>query len=214
VEVQFYVLIAIVVGIAGRRGLWVVFPGCVLLTALRVANGAYVDIATHLRADEILAGACIGLVYNGRSKFPTSYLLLTCLVLLWITCSSPITGGLQYLRPYASALLILATLNHGQTWVGKVLTTRAMRYVAAISYALYVIHHGLIQGWWDEGSTFERYSFKRPLSFALTFLLAHLSTFYWERFWLDTARTWISKKDKATEPNSNKPQASFEIFHS
>jgi peptidoglycan/LPS O-acetylase OafA/YrhL len=35
VEVQFYIAIAIVVLVAGRRGLWIVWPACVAITLLR-----------------------------------------------------------------------------------------------------------------------------------------------------------------------------------
>lgn len=193
VEMQFYVFIAIVVLIAGKRGLSIVFPVCVLITCLRIANGAYVDIATHLRADEILSGACVGLVYHESRQFPKSYRLIFGIALLWTVASSPMSGPLQYLRPYASALLIFASLSHEQTNLGAFLTSKPMRYVAAISYALYVIHHALIQGWWNEGTVLARYLLKRPLSFALTFSLAHLSTFYWERYWQNASKAWITR---------------------
>ena len=200
VEMQFYAFIAIVVAAAGKKGLWIVFPVCVLITCLRVANGAYVDIATHLRADEILAGACVGLLYHESRQFSKSYLLLFGIALLWTVASSPMSGPIQYLRPYTSALLIFAALGQEQTRLGALLTSKPMRYVATISYALYVIHHALIQGWWNEGTVFTRYLLKRPLSFALTFLLAHLSTFYWERYWQNAAKAWITRARKNAGP--------------
>ena len=61
-------------------------------------------------------------------------------------------------------------------------------YIARISYALYVYHMLMIWGWMNDGSTMERYLLKRPLSFALTFAAAHVSTFYWERYWQTLAR--------------------------
>ncbi|SRR5579871_5795260 len=193
VEMQFYAFIAIVVATIGKRGLWIVIPACVTITAWRMANGAYVDIATHLRADEILAGACVGLLYAEDRELPHSRLLLPAVALAWIIASSPFSGPLQYLRPYTSAVLIFAMLGQEKTRIGVLLTSKIMRYIAATSYALYVIHHGLIQGWWNEGSFFERYLFKRPISFALTFLLAHVSTFYWERHWINGAKNWIRR---------------------
>jgi peptidoglycan/LPS O-acetylase OafA/YrhL len=66
--------------------------------------------------------------------------------------------------------------------------------VGAISYALYVIHPLTFQGWMNEGSPYNRYLFKRPISFALTFAVAHLSTFYWERPWQLAARQWIEQR--------------------
>jgi hypothetical protein len=34
-----------------------------------------------------------------------------------------------------------------------------------------------IHGWWNEGSIFDRYILKRPISIALTFAATHLSAF-------------------------------------
>jgi peptidoglycan/LPS O-acetylase OafA/YrhL len=67
-----------------------------------------------------------------------------------------------------------------------------------ISYALYVIHPATALGWMNEGSTTTKYLLKRPISFALTFMLAHLSTFYWERRWQSAARLWLQKRRKTT----------------
>src|SRR5437868_1260264 len=57
VEVQFYLAIALVVLATGRKGLWIVWPSCLLITLLRINAGAYLAVQTHLRVDEILAGA-------------------------------------------------------------------------------------------------------------------------------------------------------------
>jgi len=96
-------------------------------------------------------------------------------------CASchPIFGPLLYLRPYLAAALVGSTLflpGRLNRW----LTSRPARYVAEISYALYIIHVGTMSGWLGSGGTLVKYS-KRPLCFALTFGLAHLSTFYFER---------------------------------
>jgi peptidoglycan/LPS O-acetylase OafA/YrhL len=66
-----------------------------------------------------------------------------------------------------------------------------MRYIATTSYALYVLHPLAAFGWWNDGSILERYLFKRPLGFVITFIAAHLSTFYWERGWMEAARHWL-----------------------
>src|ERR1700730_1120869 len=49
VEMQFYLAIALVVLIGGRRGLWVVWPACLVITLLRVKAGTYIALETHLR---------------------------------------------------------------------------------------------------------------------------------------------------------------------
>jgi len=196
VEVQFYLAIAIVVAVAGRKGVWIVWPACLAVTMLRVNEGVYVQLQTHLRVDEILAGACVATLYqkswSGRALFPTGLVALA--TLLWFASSSPFTGWCQYLRPYGAAMLLAAVLCHGKTRLITFLTLRPMRYIATISYALYVIHPLSTQGWWNEGSIFDRYILKRPISFAMTFIAAHLSTFYWERPWQQAGRQWIEQR--------------------
>ena len=76
VEVHFYIAIALIVLTFGKRGLWIVWPACILITALRVHDGAYIAIQTHLRVDEILVGACVATVYRsswkGSTRHPTA----------------------------------------------------------------------------------------------------------------------------------------------
>ena len=196
VEFQFYIFIALVVLVAGARGLWVVWPTCVAVTAMRISEGAYIDIATHLRVDEILAGGCVAMLYHhfhfDEHRFASVAVGLA--AVLWFASSSPFSGYIQYLRPYASASLLAAVLCHRKGHLVAFLSSAPMRYLATISYALYVIHHATYQEWFDEGTTFQRYMLKRPISFILTFGIAHLSTFYWERPWLDAGRRWISER--------------------
>jgi peptidoglycan/LPS O-acetylase OafA/YrhL len=193
VEVQFYIAIAVVVVSIGQKGLWIVWPVCLAITALRISQGAYIHIQTHLRGDEILAGACVATLYqtswHGRARYPV--VLIGLAVLFWFASGSPYSGWWQYLRPYATATLLAATLCLGETMLAAFLSSWPMRYIATISYALYVIHPITIHGWWNEGTVFERYLLKRPISFAMTFIGAHISTFYWERPWLHAGRQWI-----------------------
>jgi peptidoglycan/LPS O-acetylase OafA/YrhL len=197
VEVQFYVSIALVVALAGRKGVWIVWPACLAVTLLRVSEGAYIHIQTHFRVDEILAGACVATLYQrswDQKHCPTVLAVLA--GVLWFASSSPYTGWFQYLRPYATAFVLAAVLSGGAAWLNWLLVSRPMRYIATISYALYVVHLITIQGWFNEGSILERYLLKRPLSFAMTFAAAHLSTFYWERPWQQAASQWIQRRRK------------------
>ncbi|WP_426413294.1 acyltransferase family protein [Bradyrhizobium ganzhouense] len=196
VEIHFYIAIALIVAIAGKRGIWAVWPACFAVTAIRVSQGAYIDIQTHLRVDEILAGACVATLFERGllNKFRYDYLLLTVACLLWLASSSPYMGWLQYSRPYASAVLLAGVLGHQGSYLSTFLSSAPMRYLATISYALYVIHQATIQGWMNEGSIFERYFLKRPISLATTFALAHLSTFHWERAWLNAGRQFIQQR--------------------
>jgi peptidoglycan/LPS O-acetylase OafA/YrhL len=202
VEIQFYLAIALVVAVTGEKGIWIVWPACLAVTALRVHQGVYVDIKTHLRVDEILAGALVATLYqkwwSGRTTYTTGIFAFA--IVLWFASSSPFTGWCQYLRPYATGLLLAAVLSLGDNPLIGFLASRPMRYIAAVSYALYIIHPLTIQGWWNEGSIFERYILKRPISFAMTFAAAHGSTFYWERLWQQAARQWIENRRRRRLP--------------
>jgi len=196
VEVHFYAAIALAVLIWGKKGLWIVWPACLLVTALRINDGAYIAIQTHLRADEILAGACVATIYQssweGRLRYPTIWVGVASI--LWFLSGSPYMAWLQYARPYATALVLACVLCHGQTLLAAVLGSRPMRYVAAVSYALYVVHPLTIHGWFNQGSIFDRYLLKRPISFIMTFGAAHISTFYWEKYWMQAGRKWIEAR--------------------
>jgi peptidoglycan/LPS O-acetylase OafA/YrhL len=196
VEVQFYYIIALVVLAAGPKGVWVVWPLCLMITVLRVSEGAYIHIETHLRGDEILAGACLATIYRrtwiGHGRY--SAVLIAAAASAWFISSSPYSGWCQYLRPYATASLVAIVLFYRATPFCTLLASRPMRYIAAISYALYIIHPLTIHGWWNEGSLADRYILKRPISFLLTFAAAHVSTFYWERPWMEAGRRWIKRR--------------------
>jgi peptidoglycan/LPS O-acetylase OafA/YrhL len=189
VEVHFYIAIAISVAFVGRRALWLVWPACILITLIRIWNGAEISIVTHLRVDEILIGACLATVQLTIQKlwrFGIAFFLFS-LILTFLSCW-PITGVVQYARPYCTAVFFIAALqSRGILW--DFLCSRPLRYIAEISYALYVIHPITTHGWLQGANVFDRYLFKRPMSMALSVALAHLSTFYWERPWIKYARS-------------------------
>lgn len=189
VELHFYIGIGLTVAVFGTRGLWLVIPACLAITAIRVTEGAYIDIKTHLRVDEILAGAIVALLYhhNWLRRCLPLY-LLGILVIFWMMSSSPFGGPLQYARPYFSASILALSLTMHEGIIRTLLTCKPARYVAEISYALYVVHPLTFYGWMNVGSPFEKYLLKRPVSFAATFLLAHISTRYWESWWIALSR--------------------------
>jgi peptidoglycan/LPS O-acetylase OafA/YrhL len=185
VEVHFYLAIGLIVAMLGTRGIWVLLPACVAVTMLRVSGGAFIDIRTHLRVDEILAGACVALFFHqGLLNYRMSNSWLVGAMIFWFLASSGFTGPFQYLRPYSSAALLACVIGLSPGLALSILESRPGRYIAEISYALYVIHPAMAHGWMNDGNSFQRYFLKRPISFALTFLLAHLSTFYWEKRWI------------------------------
>ena len=107
---------------------------------------------------------------------------------LLIICSHPEGVALNYFRPYIAMLLIGSTLFKTElVWWNKWLTNSVLLYIATISFALYVIHGGLMHTWLGEGDTIVKYA-KRPLLIAATFLLAHLSTFYDEEYWINLGK--------------------------
>jgi len=183
VEMQFYVGVAAIVALLGRRGLYLLPLICVAVTVHRVLDGAEVNIVTWRRIDEILAGATLALAYTGklgpRPLQIVSRLNAYVLLALLFLSSHPATGPLNYLRPYIAATLVGTTLLNPPARLGKLLKGRFLAYIAEVSFALYVIHHLLIYTWLGEGDKLVKYA-KRPLLFAVTFALAHVSTFYYE----------------------------------
>lgn len=181
VEVQFYAAVALLC-LIHRRALYMVPIFALIVTGLRFYSGVPVSIVTWHRVDEILAGGSIALVYCGWFGQRPAALLkrvpLPAAALLLFACSY--IDPLLYLRPYAGAFTLGAAIYNLDWLSERILVNRPAAYLAEVSYALYVVHGMLIPTWLGTGETLEKY-LKRPLLFAATFVLAHLSTFYMER---------------------------------
>ena len=181
VEMQFYTLATLLCVAFGRRlGLYLIPLLCIGVTIARIVAGEPLSIVTWHRVDEVLAGGVLALVYAGRlgsrdwlARVPT-WAMLAALAI----ASDPLSGPLQYLRPYAAALLVGSTLLKAPAPLHRVLTSRPMLAIAEVSYALYVIHGVLTDTWL--GTEPGKYV-KRPLLAAATFALAYLSTRFYER---------------------------------
>jgi peptidoglycan/LPS O-acetylase OafA/YrhL len=184
IEMQFYMGIACVVLLFGRRGLWLVPAMALIVTGLRVVTESYVSIVTWFRIDEILAGGILALIIHVERAAPLRSLLLRCpfipVLLFFLLSSRPELGPLNYVRPYLAATMVGITILRPIRWLSPILASPPARYVAKISYALYVIHPYSMAGWLGSGDVIVKYA-KRPIAFAITFGLAHLSTFYFER---------------------------------
>jgi peptidoglycan/LPS O-acetylase OafA/YrhL len=195
VEIHFYLAIGLVALINRRAVAPACWCLCLGVTLLRVLEGAHLSIATHLRVDEILAGACVATLSSRHlARMPASGRLWLGLAVLWCIASHPGSGALQFLRPAITGLLLAATLQLPGGVLRQALGASMLRTIATMSYALYVIHPLTAHGWWNAGSIAERYLFKRPLGFAITIILAHLSSVYWERMWMRMARHWLAKR--------------------
>ncbi|MHC8386463.1 acyltransferase family protein [Pseudomonas sp. LB3P14] len=197
-EVQFYVAIALLVVL--MRNKWVVLIPflCIAVTLYRVMNDAHVAINTYYRIDEILSGCILALIYNNRLgktlvKLPTQMGIAQILLFLLFALSChPDAGFMNYFRPYLAAAMVGSTLLNSRTRVAQILNNRVLFYIATISYALYVVHPLLGQTWLGSGDTVIKY-LKRPLLFAAIFLTAHISTFYYEKWWIAFGKTFSKK---------------------
>lgn len=198
VEMQFYILIAMLVSIFKSRAFMLLPILCVAVTVNRYLHGVEIAINTYYRIDEILAGCILALLFNYGNSVKRYITLLNPVYMLPLLLLSahPDGGVITYFRPYIAMLLIGSTLFKTElVWWNKWLTNSFLVYLASISYALYVIHGGLRFTWLGEGETILKYA-KRPLLFAATFLLAHLSTVYYEKYWINLGKKLTSKSEQ------------------
>jgi peptidoglycan/LPS O-acetylase OafA/YrhL len=212
IEMQFYLAIATLTLFLGRNSVWLVLPAALVITLLRIDAGAYVNIKTHLRVDEILSGGILALIvlYHGdrlraffAPTFRTLWLLAATAFLWTLSCHSD-TGALNYLRPYLAAGTVGIVMYCRWAPLKRALESRPAAYIARISYALYIYHMLMVWGWMNTGDDWTRYLLKRPLSFVLTFAAAHASTFWWERHWQRFARSLTRhRKDRTARNNSD-----------
>lgn len=193
-EVQFYIGIAALFFFFNRKGLLFLPLLAVFFTALRLYNHAFSSSITYFRIDEILAGCTLSLLLKGQlgnlGRMVISFLhkipQIPLLLLLYAS-SFPQSEALNYFRPYISAVLIGSTICAPETSLSKFLGRKTLQYLASISYALYVIHLGLTETWLGQGNLTEKY-LKRPLLLVTLFVMAHVSTFYYEKRWTEFGR--------------------------
>jgi len=202
VEMQFYIFIAILVATLKMRAFMLLPILCVAITAFRYFNGAPTNINTYYRIDEILAGCSLALIYHHHNDVLKRYIgKLNPIYLfpLLLLTAHPDGGLAAYLRPYVALLVVGASLFSNQvTWYHSWLKGRTLFYIASVSYAVYIIHVGLQHTWLGEGETLEKY-LKRPLLLATTFALAHLSTFYFEKYWINLGKKLTKQPSKINE---------------
>ena len=191
VEMQFYVAVALIVALLGRRGLMFLPVLCLAVTLLRIVDGAMIEIVTWHRVDEILAGATLALIHAGKLGQRTQAVLrrtsLFVVLPLFAVSSHPDSGFMNYLRPYFSAALVGCTLFEPDASIAQVLKSRLLAYLAKISFALYVFHGLFMHSWLGDGERLAKY-LKRPLLIAAAFAAAHLSTVYYEQRWIDLGK--------------------------
>jgi len=196
VEIHFYLGIALLAGIFKKRGLMMIPLLCLGFTLLRVFAGMHYSVITHFRVDEILAGATLALIHDNKLGSALRIFVArgsaAVLLVLLLLASHPDSGFIQYLRPYFAALLVGSTLFNRESMLVPALTNRVLAYIASISYALYIIHPFLMTTWLGSGDLLQKYA-KRPLLLTVLFVSAHVSTFYYEKRWMEMGR-WLSEK--------------------
>ena len=200
VEMHFYLFAAIAVAIGGRRALYFLPALCIVITGIRIWDGDAVSIETHLRVDDILAGATLCLFHFPNERFarvfePARRFLGKSLFLIfpfWLASGNPHFEALLFVRPYLTFLFVAALMYSPLKLIEMLLSNSVSRYIAEISYALYLAHGALRIGYFDSDNKIELYLIKRPQTVALTFLIAHISTFYWEAWWRTRAKRLIS----------------------
>lgn len=203
VEVQFYVGVALLVLLLRARGLLLLPLLCLMFTLLRVWHGEEASSVSYYRIDEILAGCILALAYHGRFGTRCRQVFAVVpqwpLLLLLVLSSMPQGAWLNYLRPYLAALLIGATIMSPGTLLVRMLGWRFLLFCAGISYALYVIHPILSFTWLGAGDVYLKYA-KRPLYFAVLFLLAYMSTKYYESWFIAQGRNWSRRLFRPHSP--------------
>ena len=105
---------------------------------------------------------------------------------LLILSAHPAGGILNYFRPYIAMLMIGSTLFNEKS-TEQWLKNKFLLYMASVSYAVYIVHGGLRYTWLGTDETGEKY-LKRILLLIVVISLAHLSTFYYEKYWISLGK--------------------------
>jgi peptidoglycan/LPS O-acetylase OafA/YrhL len=193
VEIHFYLFMGLLMWVTRFRGFMVIPFVWLAMVVSRTLVDPRGTMLTHDRVDEILSGCLLALVYLGKFGERPRALITRVPFALWcallvLTCH-PLTGSVVHsFRGLVASSLVGHALFAREPQRYRLLASKPLRYVAEVSYALYVIHPLSMHGWLGEGATpVIRYA-KRMISFAITFALAHLSTFYYEHRFIDWAK--------------------------
>lgn len=212
VEMHFYIAMGFLAAIFGKKCVYFVPPAAIIITLIRIDAGAYANIATHLRVDEILSGGILGIVaFRWGDKIrsflqnPTrAWVFLIAALAVWVTTCHAWGGPMNYARPYAAAILVGIIMHCRLGRLHDVLEGKIAAYIARISYALYIYHPLMVFGWMNAGSDWMRYLIKRPISYLLSLAAAHASTYYWEKHWQELAKRLTTKPQKLSQSEAEK----------
>jgi peptidoglycan/LPS O-acetylase OafA/YrhL len=205
VEMHFYVFIGLLMWVTRFRGFMVLpFVWLAMVVSRSIVDPRGVML-THVRVDEILSGCLLALTYLGkfgdrpRAIITRVPFVVWCLLL--VLTSHPLTPApLHALRGLVASSLVGHALFSDRPERFRLLGTKPLRYVAEVSYALYVIHPLSMHGWLGTGETPVIKYAKRLVSFAITFGLAHLSTFYFEQRFIDWGKALCKRIEQKPAP--------------
>ena len=203
VELQFYALAALLLCLRPAMTM-IVVPALLLgVTCFRIFTGMSAGSLSWVRGDDILAGAVLALVLGSTARhrvtdfLAQSWVLWLSGVLMLASCLMFQQGNpFNYVRSFAAATFVGALMSQPRAWLSRWLAHRRWAYLAAVSYAVYVLHLPLSVTWLGTGDAFEKYM-KRPLLLIVVFGLAHLSTFYFERRFTQWARRFRRPREAA-----------------
>lgn len=202
-EFQFYLLIALGFRLFGARVLIALPLLAIGVTALRMASGVYASSISYFRADEIIAGCMLALIHDSaalqRVRHALSVVPSPVLLVFFALSCHEVSGPLNFARPYLAAAMVGATLFQPQARLAQALSGPVLAYIASISYALYILHPGLAATWLGSGDLVEKYA-KRPLLFVTLWAMAHLSTRYFEKYFIDLGHR-LTRRTSVVSPS-------------
>lgn len=189
VEMHFYLIAGILLLFRSVK-IWMALP-LMLLAATIQRIYFHVDGTsfTLYRIDDILAGATLAIVLYFKPKpldcrqATADIICFVGLILLLLgSLHEPYIGEnwLSYMRPYSAGLVAYILITKPNKYIETFLSHRYLKYLATISYALYIWHLPLAATWLGSGDILEKYA-KRPFLFLVLFFVAHCSTFYFEK---------------------------------
>ena len=207
VELHFYAIAALLLCLQ-PRWTWVVVPALLLVdTTYRVSHGAMGGSVSWVRGDDILAGAVLVLLLNSPARERVRGFLAVPLwpwllpPLLYAACVLPEGGNpLNYFRSYLAAIWVGSLLCQPSAIPSRWLSHSRWAWLAAVSFAVYVLHAPLGATWLGSGELLEKYA-KRPLLLAVVFALAHVSTFHFERRFTRWARGYGERRERSAQLN-------------
>lgn len=196
IEVQFYAIAALLLCLRPAYTSIVISILLVCVATFRILTGSTGGSITWIRGDDILAGCMLAILLNSDAKQRVRQVLSTAPV-LWLSgmflCAScvmlPTGNPINYTRSYAAAVWVGALICQPSSGPARCLSHHRWAYLAAVSYALYVVHLPLTATWLGSGDLLEKY-LKRPLLLGVTFGLAHLSTFHFECHFTEWGRRY------------------------